>query len=123
MAVKGAERQARLVVHRLRQGWQEERTAGLNRLRGLLAEFGRVFANSAAAILSGARAALADETLPVALRRGLARQLVQLRELDAHLADRDRGIVQQAHADPRAQPPCASTHRAGPDLPPGCRHL
>jgi len=24
------------VVHRLRQGWQEERTAGLNRLRGLL---------------------------------------------------------------------------------------
>jgi len=42
VAVKSADQQARLVVHRLRQGWQEERTAGLNRLRGLLAEFGRL---------------------------------------------------------------------------------
>jgi len=33
VTVKSAEQQARLVVHRLRQGWQEERTAGLNRLR------------------------------------------------------------------------------------------
>jgi transposase len=44
VTVKSAEQQARLVVHRLRRGWQEERTAGLNRLRGLLAEFGRVYA-------------------------------------------------------------------------------
>jgi transposase len=78
VAVKTAEQQARLVVHRLRQGWQEERTAGLNRLRGLLAEFGRVYANSAEAALTGARAALADDTLPAALRRGLARQLAHL---------------------------------------------
>jgi transposase len=68
VAVKSADQQARLVVHRLRQGWQEERTAGLNRLRGLLAEFGRVYPNSAAAALAGARATLADETLPAALR-------------------------------------------------------
>jgi transposase len=66
VAVKSAEQQARLVVHRLRQCWQEERTAGLNRLRGLLAEFGRVYPNSAAAALTGARAALADVTLPAA---------------------------------------------------------
>ena len=66
VAVKSAEQQARLVVHRLRQCWQEERTAGLNRLRGLLAEFGRVYPNSAAAALTGARAALADETLSAA---------------------------------------------------------
>jgi transposase len=51
VTVKSAEQQARLVGHRLRQGWQEARTAGLNRLRGLLAEFGRVYANSAAAVL------------------------------------------------------------------------
>lgn len=103
VTVKSAEQQARLVVHRLRQGWQEERTAGLNRLRGLLAEFGRVYANSVAAILSGARAALADETLPAALRAGVARQLDHLRELDAHLADCDREIAQHAHDDARAQ--------------------
>jgi len=75
VAVKSAEQQARLVVHRLRQGWQEERTAGLNRLRGLLAEFGRVYPNSAVAALAGARAALADETLPAALRQGVAVRL------------------------------------------------
>jgi transposase len=102
VTVKSAEQQARLVVHRLRQGWQEERTAGLNRLRGLLAEFGRVYPNSAAAALAGARSTLADETLPAALRQGVARQLEHLRELDAHLAVCDREIAQQARDDPRA---------------------
>ena len=102
VAVKSADQQARLVVHRLRQGWQEERTAGLNRLRGLLAEFGRVYPNSAAAALAGARSALADETLPPALRRSVTRQLEHLRELDAHLAECDREIAQQARDDPRA---------------------
>jgi transposase len=102
VAVKSADQQARLVVHRLRQGWQEERTAGLNRLRGLLAEFGRVYPNSAAAALAGARAALADETLPAALRHGVARQLEHLRELEAHLAECDRAIAQQARDDSRA---------------------
>ncbi len=53
VAVKSAYQRAHLVVHRLRQGWQEERTAGLNRLRGLLAEFGRVYPYSAAAALAG----------------------------------------------------------------------
>jgi transposase len=103
VTVKNAEQQARLVVHRLRQGWQEERTAGLNRLRGLLAEFGRVYANSATAIVAGARAALTDAELPAALRHGVARQLAHLRELEAHLAACDHEIAQQARADPRAQ--------------------
>jgi transposase len=102
VAVKSVEQQARLVVHRLRQGWQEERTAGLNRLRGLLAEFGRVYPNSAAAALAGARAALADETLPAALRQGVAQQLEHLRQLEAHLTECDRAIAQQARDDPRA---------------------
>lgn len=102
VSVKSAEQQARLVVHRLRQGWQEERTAGINRLRGLLAEFGRVYPNSAAAALTGAREALADDTLPAALRRGIARQLEHLLELDAHLAECDREVAQQARDDPRA---------------------
>jgi len=62
-----------------------------------------VYAQSAAAILTGARAALADATLPAALRRAVAWQLDHLRELDAHLADCDRDIAQQARDDPRAQ--------------------
>lgn len=102
VTIKSAEQQARLVVHRLRQGWQEERTAGLNRLRGLLVEFGCVYGTSPTAILAGARTALTDDTLPAALRTGVARQLEHLRELDAHLAECDREIAQQAHDDPRA---------------------
>ena len=103
VAVKSAEQQARLVVHRLRQGWQEERTAGLNRLRGLLAEFGRVYPNGAAATLAGARAALADEVLPAALRRGVARALEHLRAIELQLAECDQEIARDVRADPRAQ--------------------
>jgi transposase len=40
--VKSLEQQADLSLHRVRQGFVEERTATLNRLRGLLAEFGHV---------------------------------------------------------------------------------
>jgi transposase len=53
VAVKSAYQGAHLVVHRLRQGWQEGRAACLNRLRGLLAELCRVYPNSAAAALAG----------------------------------------------------------------------
>src|SRR5438105_8105531 len=40
--VKSVEQQALLVVHRVRQGFVSERTATINRLRGLLSEFGVV---------------------------------------------------------------------------------
>jgi len=40
--VKSTEQQSDLSLHRVRQGFVEERTATLNRLRGLLAEFGHV---------------------------------------------------------------------------------
>jgi transposase len=38
--VKSTEQQALLVMHRVRQGFVVERTAVINRLRGLLCEFG-----------------------------------------------------------------------------------
>jgi transposase len=45
--VKSAEQQALLSLHRVRQGFVEERTATINRIRGLLAEFGVVLPNRA----------------------------------------------------------------------------
>jgi transposase len=39
--VKTAEQQGQLAVHRLRGGFKEERTALINRIRGLLAECNR----------------------------------------------------------------------------------
>ena len=41
--VKSIEQQSMLCVHRLREGIKEDRTACINRMRGLLAEFGLVF--------------------------------------------------------------------------------
>src|SRR6516225_10648839 len=43
--VKTVEQQAELSLHRVRQGFVEERTATLNRVRGLIAEFGYVLPN------------------------------------------------------------------------------
>ena len=40
--VKSTEQQALLALHRVRQGFVVERTATINRLRGLLSEFGVV---------------------------------------------------------------------------------
>ena len=48
--MKRADQQARLVVHRLRQRYKEERTACVNRIRGLLTEFGLVFAQGPDAV-------------------------------------------------------------------------
>src|SRR6266852_9742858 len=42
--VKSLEQQSDLTLHRVRQGFVEERTATLNRLRGLLTEVGHVLA-------------------------------------------------------------------------------
>ena len=48
--VKSIEQQSMLGVHRLREGFKAERTACINRVRGLLAELGLVFAQSPAAL-------------------------------------------------------------------------
>ena len=48
--IKSVEQQARLAVHRMRQGFVEQRTALINRLRGLLSEFGIVMAQKAATV-------------------------------------------------------------------------
>jgi len=48
--VKTLDQQAVMSVRRLREGYKEERTACINRIRGLLAEFGLVFAQSPRAL-------------------------------------------------------------------------
>ena len=40
--VKSEDAQARLAIHRVRQGFVEQRTATINRIRGLLSEYGHV---------------------------------------------------------------------------------
>ena len=45
--IKTVDQQAILAWHSVREGWKEERTALLNRVRGLLAEYGVVIGRSA----------------------------------------------------------------------------
>jgi transposase len=58
--VKSIDQQARLMVHRARQGFVEARTACINRLRGLLSELGIVLPLKAATVRRETGAALED---------------------------------------------------------------
>ncbi len=58
--VKTLEQQGQLAVHRARQGFVEQRTATLNRIRGLLAEFGVVLPLKAAVVRREAMQRLED---------------------------------------------------------------
>ena len=60
--VKSVEQQAMLTLHRVRLGFVEERTATINRIRGLLAEFGVVLPQRVVEVRRGAAATL--EQLP-----------------------------------------------------------
>ena len=103
VAIKHADQQSRLAWHRVREGWKEERTALINRCRGLLLEFGYPIARSAAAFQRGLKTCLQEQTLPDNLRRLLAQIESQLRQLDQQLALCDREIAQSARADRAAQ--------------------
>jgi transposase len=92
VAMKSAEQQARLSRHRMREGWKEERTALMNRIRGLLAEFGVIYPRSSSVLRKGLADAVHDERLPQAVRElaGWARE--DLARLDERLAACDRAI-------------------------------
>jgi transposase len=99
--VKSAEQQAVLALHRVRQGWIEERTATINRIRALLSEFGVVLPNRAQHVRRGALAAA--EALPGLAHRALEDLLEQLRLLDERIGAYERELQLQARASEPAQ--------------------
>ena len=96
--VKSIEQQSMLCVHRLREGVKEDRTACINRIRGLLGEFGLVFAQGARELQGVLSEVLEDASneLGTLARLTLQRAQSQWHELDAHLAWCDERIA--AHA-------------------------
>jgi transposase len=90
-----------LTLHRVRLGFVEERTATLNRIRGLLAEFGVVLPQRAIEVRRGAKAAL-DE-LPGPAVRALTDLLAHVRLLDERVAVYARELEQHARSDARAR--------------------
>ena len=92
--VKTPEQQGIMSLHRIREGLKEERTACVNRIRGVLAEFGLVFAKSPKAL----RAELADvledasNELSGTARLAVQEAFVHWRELDDKLLWCDQQI-------------------------------
>ena len=107
--VKSIEQQSMLCVHRLREGLKADRTACINCVRGLLAEFGLVFAQSPAALEAVLTDALEDASneMNVLAHPVVQQAQVQWRELDAHLAWCDERIA--AHAKDNAAVKKAAT--------------
>ena len=103
VAVKSVDQQARLTRHRIREGWKEERTALVNRIRGVLAEFGVSFARSTAALRKGLVLALHDDRVPPPVRELVASVREHIDLLDERIARCDRAIALACRADPAAK--------------------
>ena len=85
--VKTEEQQSRLMVHRARQGFVTERTATINRIRGLLSEFGVVMPQKAETVRAQAREHLED--LPGYANLVIGDLLSEVSHLDERIAQYD----------------------------------
>ena len=103
--IKSIAQQGVLTLHRLREGYKEERTACINRLRGLLAEFGLVFPQSPQALRDALHDVLEDASneLPGLARVALNRAYQHWIELDCHIVWCDERIAEHVRQDRRAR--------------------
>lgn len=85
VSVKSIDQQAILAWHCMRRGWNEERTALVNRMRGLLAEFGVWLAQSPEALKRSLPRLLEDEILPSRMRSLLTVAREELTNLEERL--------------------------------------
>ena len=99
--VKSERQQSLLMLHRIRDRLIAERTATINAIRGLMAEFGIVAAQRGAGLkeLLAIISDLEDERLPPLARELLVEQAEHLRAIEARIADLDGRLVRQARDD------------------------
>ena len=100
--IKTVDQQAILAWHSVREGWKEERTALLNRVRGLLAEYGVVISRSADRFLAALPELTEDSRLPDA-SAPVTGGREQFAALNARLARCDAQIAAHARNSPVAQ--------------------
>ena len=103
--IKSAQQQALLCVHRLREGYKEERTACINRIRGLLTEYGLVFAQSPEALRLSLHDILEDASndLPALARMALQRPYLHWTEIECHIAWCEERIAPRVRTDAQAK--------------------
>jgi transposase len=105
VAPKSTQQQGILAVHRLREGYKEERTACTNRIRGILSEFGLVVAQSFEQLRAALPLLLEDAAneLTGDVRLGLQRAVAHWHELDEQIAWCDERIAAHARSDAQAR--------------------
>jgi transposase len=99
--VKSEEQQSRLMVHRARQGFVTARTATINRIRGLLAEFGVVLPLKAEVVRRQAAAEL--DNLPGYANLVIGDLLSEVHHLDERIRQYDVHIRAMARQCTAAQ--------------------
>ena len=102
--VKTAQQQGQLVVHRLREGYKADRTGLINRIRGLLGEFGIAVAQSPEALRKALPELIEDagNELTGIARLGLQRAHLHWIDIDLQIAWCDERIAVHARSDERA---------------------
>jgi transposase len=103
--VKSVEQQGMLTVHRLREVYKEERTAVINTIRGLAAEFGVVFPQSPEALRLRLADALEDASneMPGIARMALQRAHLHWIDIELQMAWCEEQIELHAKRDPQAK--------------------
>jgi transposase len=109
VAAKTAEQQAILAWHRMRAGWMAERTALINRLRGLLAEFGVWLNRSPNKLLRALPQLASSASLPERFKPLLSHAREQIAGLDQRIEACEREIRAHAKASSDAQRVSAMT--------------
>lgn len=103
--VKTAQQQGLLAVHRMREGFKEELTALINRIRGILAEFGLVFPQSPEALRKALPEVIEDASneLPGVARLAVQRAHLHWIDLDLQIAWCDERITCYVRSNERAK--------------------
>ena len=106
VSVKTIEQQSILACHRMREGWKVERTALINRVRGVLAEFGIWLGRSPQNLARSIPRLIKDEELPARIRALLSHAQEHLRQLQALMERCELDIVEHARHNEAAQRLC-----------------
>ena len=103
--VKSAEQQALLRVHRVRQGVVRDRTSWINRLRGLLSEFGVVMPKGRYAAQAAIPVILTDldNGLPQLTREMIHDLWLSIQQASEQILGYDRALSQLAREDDNAK--------------------